>query len=183
VSSPGYRVQPLNVGFHLTGFDLTAFDCGEPAYNQWLVNHAQQAVRSGSAAVQLLVESRPGQRHRVVGYYAICPTLVVRAGAPKQLRHGLLRSAPGWLLAKLALDRSLRGDAERQWGRQLLRHALRTIVDAAEIGGGQLIVVDPDNSGLVGWYAGNGFLRTGGPDLRMYLKLATARAYLRPGPQ
>jgi len=77
----------------------------------------------------------------------------------------------------------VRGDADRQWGRQLLRHALRTIVDAAEVGGGQLIVVDPDNAGLVVWYAGNGFLRIGGPDLRMYLKLATARAYLRPGPQ
>jgi hypothetical protein len=182
VSSPSYRIQQLNATFHRTGFDLGAFDCGEPAYNEWLVNHAHRAVRAGSAAVQVLLERQAGPS-RVVGYYAICPTLVVRAAAPKQLRHGLVRSAPGWLLAKLALDRSLRGDADRQWARQLLREALLTIIDAAEIGGGQLIVVDPDNAGLVGWYAGNGFLPTGGPDLRMYLKVATARAYLRPEPQ
>ncbi|HEX4726771.1 MAG TPA: hypothetical protein VH298_03180 [Jatrophihabitans sp.] len=186
MSSPSYRVQPLSVAFHLTGFDLTgfdltAFDCGEPTYDQWLVNHARQAVRSGSAAVQLLVERQSGSA-RVVGYYAICPTLVVRAATPKQLRQGLLRSAPGWLLAKLALDRSLRGDPDRQWGRQLLRQALLTIIEAAEVGGGQLIVVDPANAGLVDWYAGNGCLTTGGPDLRMYLKVATARAYLRSEP-
>ncbi|MDT4936025.1 MAG: hypothetical protein QOK11_3917, partial [Pseudonocardiales bacterium] len=29
------------------------------------------------------------------------------------------------------------------------------------------------------WYAANGFLSTGGPDLRMYMKVATARAYLQ----
>jgi len=65
----------------------------------------------------------------------------------------------------------------------LLRRALLTIIDAAEIGGGQLIVADPDNAGLVDWCAGNGFLRTGGPDLRMYLKVATVRSYLRPEPR
>lgn len=174
-----YRVVKL-----APGFDLGAFDCGEPAYNEWLTDDASRAVESGSAAVHLLVEiptepdDQPG-RSRIVGYFAICPTLIVRDNAPKQVRRGLLRSAPGWLLAKLALDQSLRGDRERQWGRQLLREALLTIIAAAELGGGQVIVVDPDNAGLVAWYAANGFLSTGGPDLRMYMKIATARAYLR----
>jgi hypothetical protein len=168
-----------------SGFDLEAFDCGEPTYNQWLAHDAPRAVESGSAAVRLLVETSPGSadraRERVAGYFAICPTLVVRDDAPKPLRRGLLRSAPGWLLAKLALDQSLRGDRERAWGRQLLREALLTIIAAADLGGGQLIVVDPDNARLVAWYAANGFLSTGGPGLRMYMKLATARAYLTSG--
>jgi hypothetical protein len=166
------------------GFDLGAFDCGEPPYNEWLANDATRAVESGSAAVHLLVETpteEGGQQtgDRVVGYFAICPTLIVRDDAPKQVRRGLLRSSPGWLLAKLALDQSLRGNPERQWGRQLLREALLTIMAAANLGGGQVIVVDPDNAGLVDWYAANGFLSTGGPDLRMYMKVATTRAYLQ----
>jgi hypothetical protein len=49
----------------------------------------------------------------------------------------------------------------------------------SDLGGGQVIVVDPDNAGLVSWYAANGFLSIGAPDLRMRLKLATARTYLR----
>jgi ribosomal protein S18 acetylase RimI-like enzyme len=176
VTSASHRIVKL-----APGFDLRAFDCGEPAYNEWLVHHAAGAIESGSAAVHLLVETSldPDRAERVVGYFAICPTLVVRDDAPKQVRRGLLRSAPGWLLAKLALDRSLRGDPDHQWGRQLLREALVTIIAAAEVGGGQVIVVDPDNAGLVSWYAANGFFSTGGPDLRMYLKVATARGYLR----
>jgi len=179
VSSASYRVVKL-----APGFDLGAFDCGEPPYNEWLANDATRAVESGSAAVHLLVETPREEDDqptgdRVVGYFAICPTLIVRDDAPKQVRRGLLRSAPGWLLAKLALDHSLRGDLERQWGRQLLREALLTIIAAADLGGGQVIVVDPDNAGLVAWYAANGFLTTGGPDLRMYMKVATARAHLQ----
>jgi hypothetical protein len=178
VSSASYRLVKL-----APGFDLGAFDCGEPSYNEWLIHDATRAVDSGSAAVHLLVKTHTDgadqqDGDRVVGYFAICPTLVVRDDAPKQVRRGLLRSAPGWLLAKLALDQSLRGDPERQWGRQLLREALLTVIAAAELGGGQVIVVDPDNAGLVDWYAANGFLSSGGPDLRMYLKVATARGYL-----
>jgi hypothetical protein len=179
VSSASYRVVKL-----APGFDLGAFDCGEPPYNEWLANDASRAVESGSAAVQVLVETptehddQPGHG-RVVGYFAIRPTLIVRDDAPKQIRRGLLCSAPGWLLAKLALDQSLRGNPERQWGRQLLREALLTIIAAADLGGGQVIVVDPDHASLVAWYAANGFLSTGGPDLRMYMKIGTARAYLQ----
>lgn len=178
MNSPAHRLVRLLAGDDR--FDLSAFDCGEPAYNQWLVDTAPRAVESGSAAVHLLVvAATDGQRERVVGYFAICPTLIMRGDAPKPVRRSLLRSAPGWLLAKLALDRSLRGDPDRQWGRQQLREALLTIIAAAEVGGGQLIVVDPDNERLVSWYAANGFMSTGGPDLRMYLKLATARAHFR----
>ncbi len=56
---------------------------------------------------------------------------------------------------------------------------LLTITAAADVGGGQVIIVDPDNAGLVSGYAANGLLNTGGPDLRMYMKVATTRAYLQ----
>lgn len=164
------------------GYDLGAFDCGEAAYNQWLTDYAGQAVEAGASMVYLLVEHRPGEAERVVGYFAICPTLVVRDGMPKPLQRKVLRNAPGWLLAKLALDVSLRGDKINQWGWQLLRVALETIVGASDLGGGQIIVVDADNPGLVDWYARHGFLSTGGGNLRMYMKVATARKYLGTPP-
>lgn len=174
MSSPSLRVSRL-----APGFDLGAFDCGEPTYNQWLTDHAANANTAGSSAVYLLLQrDDPSAEERVVGYYAICPTLVVRDRMPRPLRGGVLRAAPGWLLAKLALDASLRGDTENQWGRQLLRDALQTIVAAAGLGGGQIIVVDADNAGLVDWYARQGFRSTGGDALRLYMKVTTARKYL-----
>jgi hypothetical protein len=39
-------------------------------------------------------------------------------------------------------------------------------------------VVDADNPGLIGWYSRHGFRSTGGQDLRLYMKVATARKYL-----
>ena len=120
MTSPVLRVTKLN-----PGFDLSAFDCGGSAYNEWLVQHAVNAVQAGSSMVYLLLEQvDPGAEDRVVGYYAICPTVVVRDDMPKSLQRGVLRAAPAWLLAKLALDRSLRGDKHHQWGAQLLREAL-----------------------------------------------------------
>lgn len=168
-----YRLSKL-----APGYDLGAFDCGEPAYNQWLTEHATQAVTAGASMVYLLLENSPDTAERIVGYFAICPTLVVRDDMPKPLQRRVLRSAPGWLLAKLALNRSMRGDKVNQWGWQLLRAALETILAASEIGGGQVIVVDADNPGLVHWYARHGFVSTGGDNLRLYMKVATARKYL-----
>lgn len=175
MSEPIYRVVKF-----APGFDLDAFDCGEPGYNEWLVRHAETSVRSGVCAVYLLVEERPGAV-RVVGYYAISPTQIVRDEAPTRLSRGWPRSVPGWRLGKLAVHVDLRGDPRVQWGRQLLREALETIVRVAGVGGGKVIVVDADNPGLIGFYTRNGFRTTGTPgDLSLYLKVSTARATLSP---
>jgi hypothetical protein len=175
VNSPAYRITKL-----AHRFDLRAFDCGESAYNEWLVEHALNAVEAGSSMVYLLLErAHLGAEERVVGYYAICPTMVVRDDIPKSLQRSVLRAAPAWLLAKLALDKSLRGDKDHEWGAQLLREALETIVASVDFGGGQLIVVDADNPGLIGWYSRHGFKSTGSHDLRLYIKVATARKYLK----
>lgn len=174
--SATYRVARLT-----SEFDLRDFDCGTSAYNDWLTEHALVALAAGSSAVYVLLKkSDPGSEDRVVGYYAICPTLVVRDQIPRPLRHGMLRAAPGWLLAKLALDVSHRGD-KQQWGSHLLREALETIVASADAGGGQIIVVDADNAGLVDWYTRHGFRSTGADNLRLYMKVATARVYLGDG--
>lgn len=53
--------------------DLSAFDCGEPSYNEWLQRHAATSVHAGVAAVYVLLEEH-ATTSRVVGYYAINPT-------------------------------------------------------------------------------------------------------------
>ncbi len=78
----------------------------------------------------------------------------------------------------MALDSSLRGDRDARWGTQLLVEALRRIVEAARVDGGRVVIVDADNEGLLGFYQGHGFLPTGVDPLRLYMKVATARALL-----
>jgi len=124
--------------------DLTTFDCGVEDYNQWLAVSAASAVRSGTAAVHLLVRDGDAERSpRVLGYIAIAPTAVARDDLPGAVARGMPRMIPGYLLAKMALDTSLRGDRRMRWGTQLVVEALRRIVEAATAGGGRVIVVDP----------------------------------------
>jgi ribosomal protein S18 acetylase RimI-like enzyme len=170
---PTYRVVKL-----APGYDLTTFDCGERSYNDWLIRHAAASVSAGVCAVYLLLETTAEDSH-VVGYYAINPTQVVREELPRTLARGGPRTVPAWKLGKLAVHADLRADKPAQWGRQLLRDALETIVRVADAGGGKVIVVDADNPALLDFYTRNGFKTTGiEDDLTLYLKLATARATL-----
>jgi ribosomal protein S18 acetylase RimI-like enzyme len=173
VSAPVYSVAKL-----APELDLAAFDCGVPAYNVWLIDHAATSVQAGVCAVYVLIES-DGPASRVVGYYAISPTQVVRDEAPQRMARGWPRSIPAWRLGKLAVHVDLRADEVAQWGRQLLRHALETIVAAADVGGGKVVVVDADNAGLLEFYLRNGFTPTGRPgDLTLFVTVATVRKAL-----
>lgn len=173
MSEAAYRVVKL-----AAGYDLVPFDCGEPSYNEWLREHAANSMRAGVCAVYLLLEETE-VRHRVVGYYAINPTQVVRDAAPDRMARGWPEMVPAWRLGKLAVHVDLRADTKEQWGRQLLRDALETIVRIAEAGGGKVIVVDADNPGLIAFYVRNGFKSTGVEgDLSLYMKVSTARKAL-----
>jgi ribosomal protein S18 acetylase RimI-like enzyme len=95
------------------------------------------------------------------------------------MARGWPASVPAWKLAKLAVHLDLRAQAQSEWGRQLLRHALETIVSVSEAGGGKVIVADADTTGLMRFYTRNGFTSTGiDGDLSLYLKVSTARKAL-----
>lgn len=163
-------------------YDLTAFDCGNDPYNVWLSEHAASSVRAGVCAVYLLVERHEGETSvgRVVGYYAISPTQVVRSDVPARRSRGWPQAVPGWMIGKLAVDTSLRQDKHAQWDRQLLRSAIETVLRACDVGGGKVIVVDAEDPSLLSFYLANGFRSTGVEgDLTCYLKVSTARALLR----
>lgn len=86
---------------------------------------------------------------------------------------------PAWRLGARAVDVELRGDAAADWGRQLLRHALQTLVRIADSGGGKVTVADADNPGLVGCYTRNCLGSTGiDGALTLYLKVSTVRKAL-----
>jgi len=167
--------------FELEGID---FDCGAQSYNEWLLRHSKSAVSSGSASVYLLVET---SSQHCIGYFTLSPTQVVKAEVPRELHGGLMRATLGYLIGKLALDKTVqsRWRAEngldplaQSLGPDLLRAAVLKAVKAADIGGGQIIVVDVDNGSLVPYYQRWGFIPAEGPgQLRLYMKMSTARSY------
>lgn len=173
MSGATYRVTRFD-----PSYDLSEFDCGVAAYNDWLSRHAANTVAAGVAAVYLLIETK-NSGERVVGYFAINPTQVLREVAPRSMSRGWPATVPAWKLGKLAIHRDLRGAEGGRWGRDLLREALETIVRVADAGGGKVIVVDADNGGLVDFYLRNGFKSTGvDGELSLYMKVSTARRAL-----
>lgn len=82
---------------------------------------------------------------------------------------------PAYLLARLAVDRSLHGQG---LGSELLYDALDTIVSAAEVAAGRLIVVDAIDETVRGFYRRHDFQPVEGSTDRLVMKTATARKAL-----
>lgn len=151
------------------GHLLEGFDCGKESLNKWLVDDAARADSGGIAHVYVWT---PLGEPKVCAYFAICPTLVDRDndGVPRSLSGGY-STIPGFLIARLALDKSLRG---RGYGEQLLVDALGKSVAASEIGGGRLIVVDALDTEAVEFYMHFDFIPVRKRERRLVMKVATA---------
>lgn len=111
---------------------------------------------------------------RVVAYYSIAPTQIVR-GDLSRGQTGGFTVVPAYLLARLALDKSLQGQG---LGSQLLIDALEVIVKASRRSGGRLIVVDAIDDAAVAFYRRHDFEPVKNDDRRLVMKIATARQAL-----
>ncbi len=148
---------------------LEGFDCGKESLSTWLIVHARRANSSGIANVYVWT---PLGEQKVVAYFAICPTEVVRNddGVSGSMADGYSR-VPGYLVARLAIDRSLRGQG---FGEQLLLDTLGKAVAASEIGGGRLIVVDALDDEAQSFYQHYHFVPIKSRERRLVMKASTA---------
>ena len=73
--------------------DRASFDCGEPALNEFLRQHARQSHDKGTAKPLLAIsESDP---KAILGFYSLCPASLEYARAPEIVRKGLARHDVG----------------------------------------------------------------------------------------
>lgn len=118
--------------------DLSAFDCGEPALNDWLRN---RATKNESRFSRTYVVS---DGDRVVAYVCISAGAVERAGAPGKVRRNAPDAIPVSVIGRLAVDR---GYAGKGLGADLLSDALRRIAVASQsIGIGAVLVHAKDDA-------------------------------------
>lgn len=134
--------------------------------DDWLRRHARTATGQGTRTYILLDGARA-----VVGYFALAPHYLACDEAPPGLVRGAPRLIPAILLAKLALDTSVQG---QRLGADLLVRALSTIVDAAQLAGGRVVVVDAADDDARSFYQHHNFLPLPGHDRRLVMKLSTA---------
>jgi GNAT superfamily N-acetyltransferase len=116
--------------------DLSNFDCGEPALNDWL---KQRALRNESRFSRTYVVCEGAS---VVAYFCISAGAVDREAAPGKLRRNASDAIPVSVIGRLAVSRAYAG---RGLGADILADALRRIAIASQsIGIGAVLVQAKD---------------------------------------
>jgi GNAT superfamily N-acetyltransferase len=157
---------PLNVSPLNDSHNLENFRSGKPELDSWLRNAARSATLQGTRTYVLADEA-----NTVAGYFAIAPHVVRRVETPAKLGRGGPREIPSILLAKLALSENLQGTG---LGSELLVRALGTIIDAARVAGGKLIVVDAIDTRAAAFYRQHDFAPLPQRPDRLIMKISTA---------
>lgn len=155
--------------------DLSAFDCGQQSLDEWL---RSTALRAQDAHVTRTYVWTGRDDPTVVAYYSVAPTQLMRSDLSRGQTGGFT-VVPAYLLARLALDKSLQGQG---LGSELLIDALEVIVTASRHSGGRLIVVDAIDGAAVAFYRRHDFEPIKNDDQRLVMKVATAHQALNITP-
>lgn len=155
--------------------DRNAFDCGEPALNEFLRRHARQSHASGGA--KTFVATPLDEERRVLGFYSLSPASIAYARTPTLVKKGLARyDVPVFRLGRLAVDLTLQGQG---LGGQLLLAAGRRCIRAAAEVGGVALLIDAKNDRVAGWYEIYGALSLLDAPRSLVLPLATIESALK----
>lgn len=169
------ELERLRGRHEVAGFDAGPADIG--GQTAWLRDRALANDQLGLTRV--FVATLAGTP-RVGAFFGLAPSVVVRAELPRRLRpHGMPPTIPAWLIARLAVDRSLQG---KGIGRDLMLAALSRALIAHEHGGGALVIVDAVGDRAKQLYAHHRFVPITdavGDTTRMIVPMATVGDLLR----
>ena len=155
--------------------DRKAFDCGEPALNDYLKKFARQNHESGGAKTFVAVEASAPTT--ILGYYTLSPASIDYARTPAVVRRDLGRyEVPVYRLGRLAVGASVQGRG--LGGGLLLAAGRRCLAVAVEVGGVALLI-DAKSDRVATWYESFGAVRLDDAPLTLLLPLKTVAAALQ----
>jgi ribosomal protein S18 acetylase RimI-like enzyme len=148
------------------------FDCGEPGLNEYLKTRLNQQMKRGVTLGYVLAMDDG----RVAGYVTLSngelPVGVIPEGQGFPVRLPL----PTRLVGRLAVDKTFQG---RGLGGDLLIHAMRVAIRAAEAVASAVIEVDALNEQARRFYEHYGFARLPDDELHLYLPMTDAEALVQ----
>ena len=150
---------------------VEAFDCGQPALDQFLQRYA--LVNQKASSAQTYVCCRGGE---VVGFYSLAVGGVDPEDAPLRVMKGLARHpVPVMILARLAVDK---GHQRRGLGKTLLKDALLRTAQAADIAGIGCLLVHAMDAVARQWYESWEFEPSPTDPYHLFLMLKDLKALL-----
>lgn len=139
-----------------------AFDSGAPELDLWLRREALNSERRDAARVYVV----PGPAGEVLAYSALVAGTAGSDELPRSASGGMT-NVPVVLLGKLAVDVTRQSSG---LGTVLLRHAVRTALDARARIALRLLVVDARDETAHAWYRAKGLVPLSN-SLRLYARL------------
>jgi GNAT superfamily N-acetyltransferase len=113
--------------------DVSAFDSGEPALDEWLRKRALANEQSGASRTYVITADG-----RVVGFYCLAAGSVAKQAATGHIRRNMPDPIPVMIIGRLAIDHNFQG---RGLGKALLRDAVLRTLQAAAIAGMRAILL------------------------------------------
>jgi GNAT superfamily N-acetyltransferase len=164
---------PLSAPEPLTGrHDVSHFNCGKPALDNWLKQRALSNHQKGFTVVMVVHDDG-----RVAGYYGLAPTAVVPAALPRSIRTGQPPDpVPCLLLGQLAADCDWAG---KGIGTGLLKHALERCVAAAALIGGRALIVNALDGEAAAFWQRRGFLASRDDPMILFRSIADIAASVK----
>jgi GNAT superfamily N-acetyltransferase len=144
---------------------VSHFDCGHASLNNWLKKRAMKATPPGSSARTYVVCQ---QDQTVLGYYALASGSVSREDVPGRVRRNAPDPVPIVLLARLAVDVSVKGQG---FGRGLLKDAFLRVYAAAEHIGIRAMLVHAIDEQARLFYLKHGFYDSPTNDMTLMLTI------------
>ena len=130
--------------------DLSTFDSGEPALDNWLRRRALQNEEAGASRTYVVCAGK-----KVVGYYSLAVGAVAHAEAPGRVRRNMPDPVSAMVLGRLAIDKTYQRVGI---GTGLLRDAVLRTIQAAGIAGIRVILVHAISESAKRFYERHGFI-------------------------
>ncbi len=167
-----YRITGLN-----SRHDRAAFDCGEPALNDYLQRYSTQNQKQGLSTTHIMEQKDGGA---IIGYFS----LSVGSIQPEELPINETKRIPRYVdrppilhLTRLAVDKHYRGQG---MGGLLLTEALLMCHSVQDIAGFTAIIVDAKHDKAKAFYLHYGFIPTVDAELRLFMTKKQLGAFVRP---
>jgi len=155
------------------GHDLSDFDSGVAALDDWLRRRAAQNEVAGASRTYIV---RSGKK--VAGYYSLAVGAVAHENIPGHVKRNMPDPVPVMILGRLAVDKSFQGQG---LGAGLLRDAVLRTLQAAEIAGIRALLVHAISVEAKRFYERYGFIASPVDPMMVMITLREAERILSRG--
>ena len=150
--------------------DLSGFDCGEPALDDWLRRRAARNEVQGASRTYVVCAGE-----KVAGYYSLAVGAVTHAGSAGRIKRNIRDPVAVMILGRLAVDQAFQGQSI---GAALLRDAVLRTLQAAEIAGIRAMLVHAVSERAKRFHEAQGFRASPVDPMTLMITLAEAARML-----